>query len=413
MSILVAGAGMNGVSAAIWLQRAGHDVVLIDRTGPAGGTSYGNAGVLASAAVIPVTVPGLWRAAPGMLLSPDKPLFLRWRYLPRLLPFLVPFLRHATMDHVRHYAKAMSALIYDSHAQHLALAKGTGAERFIGDEDYIFAYETRAAFDADRKWWDLRAEMGHDCAVMDARAFAEFDPMFDGSFEVAVAQKNAGRISDPGAYVTALCDHFQAQGGRLMIASVEGLLKDGDRVIGLRTSEGDVEGDQVVVTLGPWSGPLSRDLGLKVPLESERGYHIELINPDRMPKAPTMVASGKFVVTPMEGRIRMAGIVEFGGLTAPASKAPLDLLKRQARELFPGLKYDRMEEWQGHRPSTANSLPLIGGLDRHPNVLVGFGHQHLGLTGGAKTGRLLAQMVTGEAVNLDMSAYDPNAYARG
>ena len=147
MKIIVVGAGIVGVSCAIWLQRSGHDVTIVDRVGPAGGTSHGNAGVLAAGAVVPVTTPGLLRKAPGMLFSRDAPLFLRWSYLPRLLPFLVRYLGYANDAHVDRYASAMSALLHDTLEQHRSLARGTDAARFISDDDYCFGYATRADFD--------------------------------------------------------------------------------------------------------------------------------------------------------------------------------------------------------------------------------------------------------------------------
>lgn len=154
--VVIAGAGIVGVSSAIWLQRAGHEVTLVDRMDGALRTSYGNAGVLAAGAILPVPVPGLARKLPKMLLSRDEPLFLQWRYLPRLLPFLLKYLSFARADHVAHSARALSYLLSDSHAQHQSLAKGTGAERFISDEDFCFGYATEASYLADAPGRTLR-----------------------------------------------------------------------------------------------------------------------------------------------------------------------------------------------------------------------------------------------------------------
>ena len=156
MQILVAGAGIVGISTAIWLQRAGHEVTVVDREGPASGTSYGNAGVLAAAAIVPVPVPGIMRKAPGMLMDRNAPLFLRWSYLPKLLPFLRKYLSYATDAHVDHYAKAMSALLHDTVEQHQALAADTPAAQFIKTDDYCFGYASRAEFDADSYGWGKR-----------------------------------------------------------------------------------------------------------------------------------------------------------------------------------------------------------------------------------------------------------------
>ena len=172
-----------------------------------------------------------------------------------------------------------------------------------------------------------------------------------------------------------------------------------------------ITADSFVVTTGVWSDPLVRDLGIFVPLESERGYHVEFVNPSITLKSPIMVAAGKFVAGSMNGRLRCAGVVEFGGLEAGPSRAPFDLLKRQVAQLFPHLTYDDTVEWMGHRPATSDSIPVIGQTPAVKNVYVGYGHQHIGLSGGPKTGRWLAQMITGQPVNTDLSAFSPDRRA--
>lgn len=410
MQIIVAGAGIVGVSCAIWLQRAGHEVTIVDRAGPARGTSHGNAGVLAAGAIVPVTVPGLWRKAPGMVLRPDAPLFLRWSYLPKLLPFLARYLGYATDAHVDHYGAAMSQLLHDSVEQHRALAAGTGAERFISPEDFCFGYATRAAFEADAYGWQKRKDNGYAFDVVEGATFRDYDPAFGDAFEVVVRCKNHGRISDPGKYVQALADHFVAQGGTLTIAQINDVEMDGPAIAALRTSQGEMRADHIVFALGPWSKTIAHKLGVKVPLESERGYHIELINPSFMPKAPMMVASGKFVVTPMEGRLRAAGVVEFGGLEAGPSRAPFALLGRQLKQLLPDIEYDDVVEWMGHRPAPADSLPVIGPNDAAGRSYSAFGHQHVGLTGGPKTGRIIADLIGGTTPNIDLAPFAPAKY---
>jgi D-amino-acid dehydrogenase len=347
-----------------------------------------------------------------MLLAPNAPLFVRWKYLPKAFPFLTKYLSYANSKHVKLYAKVMSKLLYDSVEQHRALAKGTGAEKYISNDDYYFGYETKAAFDADAFAWDIRKQNGISFEVLNKNEFESLDNIYKNKFEVIVANKNHGKISDPGAYIKKLAQHFEDNGGIFIKSNVTDLIEKGKSLIGLKTDGEDVFADHVIFTLGPWSGDIAKKLGLSIPFESERGYHIELVNPSIMPKAPIMVASGKFVVTPMDGRIRLAGVVEFGGLNAVASKAPIDLLKSNAAKLFPEIKYERVDEWLGHRPATANSLPLIGRVSKYNNVLTGFGHQHVGLTGGAKTGRILASLVDQLNPNIDLSEFDPNRYTQ-
>lgn len=410
MQILVAGAGIVGISTAIWLQRAGHQVTVVDRAGPASGTSHGNAGVLAAGAVVPVTTPGLLAKAPAILLNRNAPLFLRWSYLPRLLPFLRNYMSYATDAHVDHYGTAMSALLHDTVEQHQALAADTPAAKFITTEDYCFGYASHADFDADRYGWGKRDAQGVRYEIVSGEDYAAFDPIFGSAFQTVVRCKNHGRISDPGAYVKALADHFVAQGGTLEITDIQDIEMSQGGVTALITADGPMRADKIVFAMGPWSREIAHKLGVKVPFESERGYHIELANPSSMPRAPMMVASGKFVITPMDGRIRAAGVVEFGGLKAGPSRAPLDMLRRQVKKLLPDVTYDDVVEWMGHRPAPADSLPLIGANDPQGRSYSAFGHQHVGLTGGPKTGRVIAELISGSAPNMDMRAFDPAKY---
>lgn len=408
--ILIAGAGIVGVSSAIWLQRAGCRVTIVDRAGPASGTSHGNAGVLAAGAIVPVPVPGLMRKAPSMLFDPSSPLFIRWSYLPKLLPYLAKYMIYANDAHVEHYAKSMSTLLHDSVDQHRALATGTGAEHFVSDEDFCFGYKTHAAFEADGYGWAKRTSQNVVYEVVSGSEYAIYDPIYDGHFETVVRCKSHGRISDPGAYINALADHFVEQGGELIITNINDVQMEDGQITALMTDDGPMSADTILLAMGPWSKKIAHKLGVKVPFESERGYHIELTNPTGMPRAPMMVASGKFVITPMQGRIRAAGVVEFGGLNAPASRAPIALLRKQVAQLLPDVQFDDVVEWMGHRPAPADSLPLIGANDVAGKSYSAFGHQHVGLTGGPKTGRIIADLITGRKPNIDLAPFDPNKY---
>jgi len=205
--------------------------------------------------------------------------------------------------------------------------------------------------------------------------------------------------------------YFKTKGGQVLIGEVVDIPRSDHKAKTIEFADGErVNVDHIVITSGAWSTKLTKKLGLNIPLESERGYHLEFVNANIELKSPLMVAAGKFGVNSMDGRLRCAGIVEFGGLEAEPSRAPFELLMKHVRDIFPELEYDEVKEWMGHRPSTPDSLPLIGALDGVENVWAGFGHQHLGLTGGPKTGRWLAQMISGEKPNEDLSAFDPNRF---
>ena len=405
--IAVIGAGIVGVSTAIWLQRAGHDVTLIDKEGPAAGASFGNGGVLAACACVPVTVPGIIKKAPAMLLDKNAPLFLKWGYLPKLLPWLVKYLGHANEPDVLRIAHAINGVTGDTLHEHQALAKDSKAARWIVPSDYLYLYADRDAFNADQFGWGIRKTMGIEWEELEGSGVRDFDNAFSDALNFAVKMGEHGRIADPGQYIQDLADLFVSNGGIFCKAEVHGFNFEDARISAIKTNQGDLVFDEVAVTAGVWSGPLSKALGINVPLESERGYHVELWEPNMMPKVPVMHAAGKFVITPMEGRIRLAGIVEFGGLEADESEAPIELLLRNIKIAMPELTWKRTEKWMGHRPAPSDSIPIIGRSPRIENAWMGFGHHHIGLTAGPKTGRLLAEMIGGVKSNLDLAPYAP------
>lgn len=404
-TVIVVGAGIVGVSTAIWAQREGHKVILLDRVGPAGGTSYGNAGLLASSAVVPVNTPDLWTKAPGMVMDPNSPLFLRWRYLPKLLPWLTGFMRNARDRKARASAAALFDIVGDSLADHQALAKGTGAEKWIVPTDYLYLYGDRAEYEKSAYSWSIKRDLGFVPTEYEGAALHAYDPSFSDVVGFGAALPDHGRITDPGQYVTDLANHMVAQGGQLIRAEVSSIARVDGRVTGVRADGEFLAADALVVTAGAWSGPLAQALGMSLPLETERGYHVELWNPSAMPKVPVMVSAGSFVMTPMEGRLRLAGIVELGGLEAEPSRAPFNLLRRHLSRVMPDLTWEETTEWMGHRPTLIDSVPVIGAVPGLEGAYMGVGHQHVGLTGGPKTGRLLAQMLSGKTPNLDMSPY--------
>lgn len=403
--VVIIGAGIVGVSTAIWLQRAGINTLLVDREGPAAGTSYGNAGVLASASVVPVTVPGLIAKAPGMLLDKNQPLFLNWSYLPTLLPWLSRYLSYCKPEKVNRIATALTPLLGESLKDHQALADGTGAEKYITPAEYVYAYRDRDHFNADKFGWQVRKDHGFSWSEYEGDELKSFDSVLAKAQGFAASVHNHGRISDPGCYVQQLARHYNDNGGKSIVASVEDFIVSENTITGVRTANETIDCSAAVVATGAWSKALMKKLGCSIPLESERGYHIELYDPSEMPKMPSMIAAGKFVMTPMDGRLRIAGMVEFGGLVAGANKAPIEFLKRFMNQVIPDLKWSETREWLGHRPAPIDSVPVIGETPSVKNAFVGFGHQHVGLTGGAKTGQLLAKLIAGENTGVDMAPY--------
>jgi len=409
LKIVVVGAGICGLSSAIWLRRAGHDVTLVDKDGPGAGASYGNAGLLAQWGVVPINTPGLGRTGLRYLLDPNAPLFMQWRHFPRLIPWLLKLLSNAHEPGVRHMATGLHTMLHDSLPQHQALTRGTSAAQFVTPSDFLFAYANRTQFDADRYAWDKRAEFDYPVELIEGPAVQDLEPMLSQNVGCLARTKGHGHILNPGAYMHALADVLRQEGGEVRQAEVHAFTLVDGRVRDVVTDQGTLPCDHAVLTAGIWSKDLMRKLGLTIPLEVERGHHLQFINPSQTPNTPIMISQGKFVATPMECGLRCAGTVELGGLDPAPSKAPLALIRKGVQWAFPDLTYDTVEEWVGFRPSTPDSLPLVGEIGS-TGVYSGFGHQHIGLTAGPKTGRWIADLISGKRPNEDLSAFDANRF---
>ncbi|NEK21647.1 FAD-dependent oxidoreductase [Sulfitobacter sp. JBTF-M27] len=408
--VVVIGAGIVGISTAIWLRRAGVEVTVVDRGAPGTGTSHGNAGVLAACAMVPVTGPGLMKKAPGMLLDSDFPLFMRWTYLPKLLPWLRRYMSHANDADTKRIAQGLIPIVADTVEQHKSLCNGLGLGSWVNDSDYCFAYTDRSVFEGEAYTWAIRRDAGFVPEIIEGQDVRDYEPSLGDDITCMAILKNHGFIRSPGGYVQALARAFEDMGGTLREAEVKDFDLTGGTVTAVQTTQGTIPCDDVVLATGVWSKPMMQKLGLNIPLETERGYHIVFENATGGPARPIMLASGKFVATPMDQGVRCAGIVEFGGLDAGPSKAPLALLRRQAAKAFPNMKATNEIEWLGHRPAPSDSLPLIGQVGQS-RVFTAFGHHHIGLTGGPKTGRLVAGLITGEQVNTDLAPYHPQRFS--
>ena len=408
--VLVVGGGMVGVATAIWIQRDGYAVTLIDKGAPKDRASFGNAGVLAAASVLPAAMPGISRKLPKMLLSATEPIFMRWTYMPRLLPWALKYISHANEADTRRIALAMQAIVGNGLEDHLALTDGTDAQHFIKPCDFAVLYKNRTAFEDDCLAWDIRKSLGFDWSEHADAARADYDPVFNDALTFTAALSGHGQITDPGAYMAALRDHFVKSGGKIIAAEVTDIRREGGRATGVMTKDGPIEGQSVAITAGAWSPLLTRKLGVKIPVEAESGYHMEFWEPSFLPKMPTLIPSKKLLFSPMKGRLRVAGAVEFGGLRNAGQEAGFRLIRAAMKEVLPGLRYARETKWFGHRPAPVDSIPVISDMPGIEGVYLGFGHQHVGLTGSARTGQLLAQMIGKRRINIDMSPYDVSRF---
>lgn len=395
--VAVIGAGLVGVAAASYLQRDGHEVFIVERAGPGEGTSFGNAGCFNPSSVVPVGLPGTLRNVPSWLSDPLGPLSIRWSYLPVLLPWLARFVAAGRIERVKAQASALRGLLETSLDLLRPLLHDAGAEDLVRQQGHLYVYRATDSFTKESLAWELRRCNGVEWEILDQRDLRQVDPNLSPEYVQGVLLRANGHTTDPHALVAQLATAFVRHGGVVHRTSVTGFAMDGSRLRALRTDEGELAAQVAVVAAGIWSKSLAAELGDRVPLETERGYHLMIRDPDVVPSVPTTDAEGKFVATPMDKGLRFAGTVEFAGLRAPPNWQRARVLLRHGRRMLPGLaeRYpeSRLSMWMGHRPSLPDSLPVIGRSRASPDVLYAFGHGHVGMTAAPATGKVIADLV--------------------
>lgn len=412
MHVVVIGAGIVGAATALELLRDGHQVTIIE-PGPPGGeqaASYGNGCWLSPSSVLPMSAPGLWKKVPGFLADPLGPLAMRWRYLPQAWPWLWRFLAAgSTPAKLRRIASALRPLVEGCPALHKRLADEAGVGHLIHQTGLLYVFPSRAEFEAETLGWTIRAEQGVRWEELDGDELRQMEPALDRRYRFGAFVQDGGHCSDPGAYVAALVAHAQALGAKLISGRATGFATTGGRLRAVTRSAGDIACDRAVIAAGAHSKTLAALVGDKVPLETERGYHAEISNPESAPRIPIMPSDSKAATTTTANGLRIAGQVEIAGLDAAPNWRRAEILRDFVRSVIPGLPADlpadRIKFWMGHRPSTPDGLPCIGPASACPDVVHAFGHGHVGLAAGAISGRLVADLVGGKPPVIDPTPY--------
>lgn len=410
----VIGAGMVGVCAASFLQRAGHDVFIVEPGNPGEGTSFGNAGCLNGSSVVPMSMPGMIRNVPRWLTDPMGPLTVRWSYLPQIAPWLWQWIRAGTPEKVAAQAEALRTLLAPAIETLMPLVKDAGGEELVRRTGHLFVYRSQESWRKDDAAWQLRRDNGIGYDEFNADELRQLEPHLSRDFVKGVLVRENGHTTNPNRLVNVLADAFCRNGGRIERRRAVGFALDGARLEGVRTEDGMLKAEAAVVAAGIWSKPLAAELGDAVPLETERGYHIMIRDPEVMPRIPTSDADGKFVATPMELGIRLAGTVELAGLKAPPNWDRARILLKHAARLYPELKgtypEQRVSLWMGHRPSLPDSLPVIGRSRRTADVIYAFGHGHVGMACAPMTGKLVAELVSGRTPSVDPTPFSAQRF---
>jgi D-amino-acid dehydrogenase len=406
--VIVLGAGIVGVSAAIAARQHGLSVILVDRREPGSETSYGNAGVLSSGSIVPFNKPSLFSALPHYLTN--RHAALRWdpRWAARNVGWLVRFLANATPSQVKPRAMALHGLIGASLKLHRDWIVTAGAAARLRETGWLKAWRSdgAAAAKAEQAWL---SQYGIQSEVLDRQAISALEPNIVPAYKAGLLHTQTASVDSPGDVTKAYARMFAGSGGRIVQSEIKAIAAEAD---GWRVwlAGGAISARHVVVALGPWSADLLRPLGYRVPLAFERGYHQEFRpNPARSLHRPIHDADGSFVMTPMDNGIRVSSGVELTARDAPSSFAQLEAVVPLARGVAE-FGEAAGPVWRGARPTLPDSLPMIGAAPRHAGLWLAFGHQHIGFTTGPATGAAIAAMITGRPPSFDVAAFSPIRY---
>lgn len=419
LTVAVIGAGIVGLCAALEIQRSGHRVLLVEPAEPGGrhSASYGNATWINPGAIMPISLPGLWRKVPGFLLDPTGPFTIRWRDLPRLSGWLARFVAAGRdWERIAACARARFPLCSDTVERHRAYAREAGVPGLIRQEGLVYLYPDRAVYEAEEPVWRLRRELGVRFSEIEEGALRTLLPDLAPAYRFGARLDEAGQIRDPGAYCAALAHLLVARGGERIAATAKGFAITNGRLRAVETDRGSLPCERAVIAAGIGSAGLARAAGDRVPLVSERGYHVVISDPGLELGPGLMPSDGQMGVVSTPQGLRLAGQVELADPAAPPDWRRADILLGYARRMFPGLapRFDAapVDRWLGNRPSTPDGLPSIGPAGATPDIVHAFGHAHTGLTQAPATGRLVAALIDGTEPPFDPTPYAPRRFAR-
>jgi D-amino-acid dehydrogenase len=410
VATVVIGAGIIGTAIAHDLQRRGRRVVLVDRDAPGMGASFGNMASIAVTEFMPASRPSVWRQIPGWMLDPEGPVRLRASYMPKLLPWFLRFIAASRPMRLRELEAQGAALCSRALGDTLDLLRETGLEDQISEEGCLSLYADEAEFKADREHIEILERFGFPHEVIGRQAIKVLEPELSDRIGMAVLFPQNRTMKDPYRLVLALAERFAALGGRIERGEVAGFTRS-DRIREVVLKDGrKLPADEVVISAGAFSGRLAADLGEPIPLETERGYHTQIMAPGISMKHSIIWPAKAFMVTPTAGGIRVGGTVEMAGLDAAPDYRRAKVTVRRAKEALPNLACEDFTEWMGHRPALPDTVPILSASARTKGLFYATGHGHLGLTYAATTARLMGELITGATPSVDLRPYRVNRF---
>ncbi len=407
-SVGIVGAGIQGVCIGLQLIKKNIPTTIFDKTDPGTMASYGNAGHFSPYAILQLNRPDILYDIPKMLFSSYGPLALKWNYIPKMIPWFLGYLKNCNKKSMMHTAKYMHQILnlsldaYDEIFQEFDITNLVEKKGII----YVWTNQNMKSRELEIK---VRKDFGVKQQLLSTKEILDLEPNLRPVFNGGAYYDYAYHAKDPGGIVKKIFKLFIEKGGKFIKANVETVKQSSINETIIKTANKDYKFEKSVIACGAFSKKLTDQLEEKIPLDTERGYHVHFKGMEKLLTRPVIFLDRGFGMTPMNQGLRAVGTVELGGLKNPLSKKRIDYIVRCAKELLPQLK-DHENEWLGFRPTLPDFLPVIGPSKNYKNIVYAFGHQHLGWTLGAITGKVVSGILANEKTNLDLSAYSSSRF---
>jgi D-hydroxyproline dehydrogenase len=409
-SVGVIGAGIQGVCISLSLIKKGFDVTLIDQDEPGrASASYGNAGHFSPYASVPMNRPDILADVPSMLLNSKGPLALKWNYVPKMIPWFVQFINNCSKKKMMHTAKYMHQILDLALPAYDELFEEIDISGLVENKGILYFWTNKDLKSRELEI-KIRDELGVKQQILTPHEIHDLEPNIKKIYHGGALYADAKHARNPKKILLKLFDRFIKRGGKFIKQNVQTIaFKSDDKPI-IKTDLNSYNFDKAVIACGAFSKKLTDQVNEKIPLDTERGYHVHFKGHDHLLSRPVIFLNRGFGITPMEQGLRVVGTVEFGGLNNPPSKKRILNLVDNAKYLFPELN-EHYDEWLGFRPTLPDFLPVLGPSKNHKNLFYSFGHHHLGWTLGAISGKIISGMIAGENTNLNLSAYKSQRFS--
>ena len=399
----IIGAGIQGISNALFLQKKGFLVTIFDRDEPGSpAASYGNAGHFSPYASVPLNSPDILSDIPAMLLSSTGPLALKWNYVPKMIPWFLRFISNCSTNKMMHTAKNMHQILDLALPAYDELFDEIDLDGLVEKKGILYIWNNKNLKSRNLEI-KVRTELGVDQKVVTPKEIHDLEPNIKPIYHGGVYYRYGRHTRNPRKILLKLFELFLKKGGKFLKMDVKGINFNDERP-SIKTETQSFQFDKIVIACGAFSKRLTDNLNEKIPLDTERGYHIHFKNCDKLLNRPVIFQNRGFGITPMEQGLRVVGTVEFGGLKNPISKARIKNLINNAKYMLGDLP-EHDDEWLGFRPSTPDFLPVIGPSKKYRNIFYCFGHHHLGWTLGPISGKIISGMIAKEKTNLNLKPY--------